>query len=905
MRQTQQSLLFASEENELINTMNIIPKPGFVVRLFCLLLMLWNTAFAAYGESETFGKERDAFLAEVLTGKYWRSDDSVKVISFVRNGENVKVEFTLVAATTLVTSQKLRQMSDSVRAWTGAKGAISFVAGRKYLSSLVPQQGVQSKSADERPLVTREGAVNFNLYGKNIALWNSHGLYYERSLERWEWQRARLFTTVEDLLTSGFGLEFLTPMFENAGANVFIPRERDTQRRLYVVDDSDAEHFSSTRTTVTTVAGYAHAEEIRDGENPFASGTAGIYEFAEDDSLVYTFENVDEGRYGVHICFEGDASCTDRATYSVEHRYGTTNYVVNQQRGGGMWVYLGEHEFAGTVRIVVRGVGRLSADAVRLGGGMGQVVRGGTTSGVARWMECARYYLQSDGFEAESVYSLSKGVNDYTDDVNCRGEWVNALKKKNINVDLALALHTDAGIAGGDSTIGTLAIVKSGNFSNGESRQVSRDIAFALEQQIADDMRQTWDSTWTLRGIQDKGYSEARRADCANVLLEMLSHQNLTDVRLALHPAFRFDMSRAIYKAVLRSFCGQCAVVQPLPVSSPGIVRYSPDSLQLSWQPTVDRLEPTAMPTHYEVYANGILVVQTESTSCLVSQKRNGEVVEYTIVAVNQGGRSFPSKGLCAALHESESPSLLFVDGFDRLSAPDIVSSDGYAGIDAVGDRGVAFREEYVRCGAQHDFDPSHPWIDDDNPGWGASFADEEGRAVRGSHASRRQRVEELAARGFDVVSQSKSFFEIASDTTNYSQYHISLGAQRTTWYGHQEVRHGIYSTAFMDRMRSVCSSGAEVYLSGFYVGSDLLTEAARQFAADVLGFRLMSTKASKTCVVVGENQRIRLFDEVKLALPDAIVPANKKARTVMRYEDSRMSAAVVFGNVHVCAFDN
>ncbi len=36
-----------------------------------------------------------------------------------------------------------------------------------------------------------------NLYNTNIALWHSHGWYYEPSLHRWEWQRARIFQTVE------------------------------------------------------------------------------------------------------------------------------------------------------------------------------------------------------------------------------------------------------------------------------------------------------------------------------------------------------------------------------------------------------------------------------------------------------------------------------------------------------------------------------------------------------------------------------------------------------------------------------------------------------------------------------------------------------------------------------------
>ncbi|GAH10072.1 unnamed protein product, partial [marine sediment metagenome] len=46
------------------------------------------------------------------------------------------------------------------------------------------------------------------LYNINIALWHSHGWYYEHSLHRWEWQRARLFKTVEDLFPMAFTMHY-------------------------------------------------------------------------------------------------------------------------------------------------------------------------------------------------------------------------------------------------------------------------------------------------------------------------------------------------------------------------------------------------------------------------------------------------------------------------------------------------------------------------------------------------------------------------------------------------------------------------------------------------------------------------------------------------------------------------
>lgn len=45
-------------------------------------------------------------------------------------------------------------------------------------------------------------------------------------------------------------------------------------------------------------------------------------------------------------------------------------------------------------------------------------------SGYPRFTEGARYWLQYAGFP-DTVYTQSKGVNDYTDDYKSRGVWVN------------------------------------------------------------------------------------------------------------------------------------------------------------------------------------------------------------------------------------------------------------------------------------------------------------------------------------------------------------------------------------------------------------------------------------------------------------------------------------------------
>ncbi len=130
-------------------------------------------------------------------------------------------------------------------------------------------------------LVTNSSSLatpNKGLAGKHIVVWPSHGRYYEQKLTRWEWQRARMFQTVEDLYTRSYVMPFLVPMLENAGANVLVPRERDIQTEEIIVDNdkgisagSSYEEISGSEVWNTGKdKGFAYLRNVyKDFENPF------------------------------------------------------------------------------------------------------------------------------------------------------------------------------------------------------------------------------------------------------------------------------------------------------------------------------------------------------------------------------------------------------------------------------------------------------------------------------------------------------------------------------------------------------------------------------------------------------------------------------------------------------------
>ena len=84
---------------------------------------------------------------------------------------------------------------------------------------------------------SRPFTVDKGLHNSHIALWQSHGRYYNAENDIWKWQRPPLYCTTEDMFTQSFVVPFLMPMLENAGAIVYTPRERDWQDECVIVDN--------------------------------------------------------------------------------------------------------------------------------------------------------------------------------------------------------------------------------------------------------------------------------------------------------------------------------------------------------------------------------------------------------------------------------------------------------------------------------------------------------------------------------------------------------------------------------------------------------------------------------------------------------------------------------------------
>lgn len=786
---------------------------------------------------------------------------------------------------------------------------------------------------DSRPYFVSHG-----LFDRHLSLWASHGRYYDGKKDRWKWQRPNLFGTTEDLFTQTIVIPYLIPMLENAGAVVFTPRERDWQKNEVIVDNGGRGYVEDNGKETWKTAqekGFAyHAGTYRDGENPFTQGTARAVKATKkaDVSWASYQPNIPQGgKYAVYVSYQSLKNSVSDAQYIVMHKGQRTVFKVNQQMGGGTWVYLGTFDFdRGNNefnRVVVTNSssesGVVTTDAVRFGGGMGNIERGGSCSGMPRCLEGARYSAQWAG-APYSVYSSKNGSDDYGDDINVRSNMTNwlaggstyvpTLEGKKVPIELSLAVHSDAGYTTvNDSIIGSLAICTTsfndGRLNSGVSRMVSHDFADSLLTGLQRDISGKY-RKWTRRYLWDRNYSETRKPEVPSAIIETMSHQNFADMRRGLDPNFRFTLARSLYKTILRFVNGNHSVpsvVQPLPVSNFRIERNSSGGLRLSWIAEKDEQEPTAVPTSYIVYTsedgmgfdNGTVVY----TSSFDFEAKKGVNYCFKVTALNRGGESFPSETLAAYLSKSaHAKDILVVDGFSRLSGPAVVDDYSRQGFDLGSDFGVSYGLTAGWNGRQQCFDKSRAGSEGEGS---LGYCGDElaGRFIMGNNRDGSVcHVKDIAMSGaYNVVGCSlEALDNNLVKLDHYNLVDIAFGLQRND--GHSLVVYKTFSEALQSKLRSYAKSGGRILVSGAYVGSDMTQPHERSFMSDVLKTTFTGPDTNAGCNMVDglglSFDIIRQINDRHFAATsvDRIAACDGRSFAAMRYQDGSTAGVAYDG---------
>ena len=845
--------------------------------------------------------------------------------------------------------------------------------------------------------------------GDIVALWASHGRYYKPGSSAWYWQRPQLFQVTEDTHTMSYILPYVVPMIENAGGYVLLPRERNINRNEVIVDNDTNEGgqifsqpFYKEKTgkekwETGEYDGFIYdLPDFRDTENPFENGTyrQTTTITSGKESLAAWYADIPEdGEYAIYVSYKTLPNSTEDARYTVNFSGGSKEFKVNQTMGGGTWVYLGtfplEEGYSDEEPVVLltnlsnKGGKILTADAVKIGGGMGNIARSDSrtdifldpstpeeidiemlsgidteesedaeeeleaftarldaaktaanngfkphfsTSGLPRFLEGARYWLQWAGFP-ENVYSPYHGTDDYKDDYTSRGLWVNYLAGGsrvlpespglNIPIDVTMALHSDAGKKDDDSFIGTLGIYFTNNgdyYADGTPRTNSRALTDMLLRQITTDIRQLWEPNWTRRAMWDKTYVEARIPEVPTSLIEFMSHQNYADMKYALDPAFRFTVGRSIYKALGRFIAerkDRKFIVQPLPVKNFAILREKKGNYKLVWEATRDKIEPTANPEKYIILERtgedlGFHKIGETSNRHFTIKINDNLIHSFQILAANDGGVSFPSETL--SLRESGEKPILIVNGFTRVSAPESANYGNEAGFYATNDFGVPHIRDISFIGYQTEFKKKA------GENFGRSNGDYASQVIAGNtfdfpyvHGK------SLAKAGKGFISVSVGAVESGElDLDDYSTVDLILGKQKTSMvgFGSSGLKYTAFPESIQDKLSNYVRSGGDLLVSGTYIASDLYDErspqGSKEFANKILGIIKEEGPTSNTGQIKSASTDFKtrtitysntLNEKNYIVEKPDILRTTGNSEVIYRYSDTDLPAAVICKN--------
>ena len=842
---------------------------------------------------------------------------------------------------------------------------------------------------------------NYNnaLHGRHIALWNSHGRYYNQIEGKWIWQRSRLMGVVEDMFTTDYVLTYLLPMLENSGAYVFLPRERDLNLNEYIIDNDtpSSTYQEQGEWKDGSKKGFAHTQEVYEGLiNPFEQGSYRWCKTTTKQATTSAIWNIpikESGSHAVYIAYSNVKNSATDARYKIYHAGGVSEYSINQTMGGGTWIYLGTFDFeeGGDNRVELSNHSSISgqyltADAVKVGGGMGNIARKpclkprkatkealknqkaeakskkknkkkkepkaqvetATTSGLPRYAEGARYWMQWSGVP-DTIYSDTGGDNDYGDDTRGRAYWINYLsggssilpKENGLNIplDLAFAFHSDAGNVPGDSIIGTMGIYYTGktrrakakNFANGVSRLQSERLNEYIYNEIQRDITLSLHKDWSMRKCLDRRYAEARLHDVPCMLLESMSHQNFADMRWGLDPRFKFIMSRAIYKGMLRYLSNRLKtpyVVQPLPVDHMAMQWNGDKRVEISWKSVIDTLESTATPTHYKVYTrrgdygwdNGKCV----TTPHFTAEIENDAEYSFYVTALNDGGESFPSEILSAYRSSTSRETVMIVNAFDRISAPLAFTdtASNAAGFLYDIDGGVPYKHTVAFTGYQYNFDRASEWKDDlIDPGFGASNSNYDGQLTAGNTFDYPHiHGKALATMGYSYLSTSDE--AVCNGITHLNHYRyvdVILGKERATILGNDSSHYDFEALPleFSNALTQYCLGGGNLLISGAYIGQDaydgaLSSSHARTFLSDILHCEWISSRTAQIdatihCIVPEYNMAPLQWNSKPNAhcyaveQTDILYPTNDDAVIFMQYANGDGAGIACMGNGYRC----
>jgi len=516
------------------------------------------------------------------------------------------------------------------------------------------------------------------LSGKAIYISQCHGWIWYDTLGRFGTQRGNWHDTVEDFHNPEGANQFLIRYLENMGARVYTVKERDVNPEMDIVDDGASGYAETGSGFADGPSGFAQVASIPYGVDPFDAG--GTRTFPADGGGVATWTPTvpSDGTYVVYVSWDSDAANATDAHYRITHPGGVIDRTFDQTVHGSTWQYVETLWLPAGTPLTVELIGdsseagqMLSADAVRIGGGMTEVTRQGANPNRPRWETGAIQYTQYNGAPT-SVYDPEGNgtAGDGGSDPSSRSRWA-AWEHPAGEDAVYLSWHSNASEY--HNARGTITYYWDGNEVAG-----SADLAAAVQEGIMDNIHGLWDPGWNDRGLGQAVFSEvspSNNPEMPAVLVELAFHDETNDAAALKDPTFRLDASRGMAHGIARYFAERDGAALLLPPEPPVEValRHEGGLLTARWA-----APPSGSPfgdaaDAYLLYRSADGRSWDNGTEVFGSSAQVaadfGETVFVRVAAKNAGGVSFPSEVVGARLAPSGNADALVVAAFDRMDA--------------------------------------------------------------------------------------------------------------------------------------------------------------------------------------------------------------------------------------------
>ena len=251
----------------------------------------------------------------------------------------------------------------------------------------------------------------------------------------------------------------------------------------------------------------------------------------------------------------------------------------------------------------------------------------------------------------------------------------------------------------------------------------------------------------------------------------------------------------------------------------------------------------------------------------------------------------------------------MIINAFDRTGGSAWFDDEHHAGFLQMVDEGVPYEVDLHTVGAQHDFVKSSPWLDDDSPGHGASYADMEPYIIPGNsfnfsevHGSSVQKA------GYSFVSVSdETVLKGSVDLNRYNMVDYLAGEERTTYMPKNDTvaHYQVFPDNMLSLLGTYLDGGGNLLLSGAHIATDMHLNKQDSLVASVLKYTWRTSNASRrgdfyfmdtTFSEVTETFSFNTGIDSKIYTvegADALEPSDTLATTLIRYTENNMSAAV------------